>query len=58
MKYILNYKSGTKWTDWEIDTMKKLMEYHVPQRVIGSIIGRSRKAVERKVYHLRRSNNV
>lgn len=58
MNYILNYKSGEKWTDWEVDTMKKLIEYKVPQRVIGSILGRSRKAVERKVYRMRRSNNV
>jgi len=51
----INYRSHKRWSDWDTETLKLLSEYEVPQRVIGYIVGRSRKSVERKKYHLKKS---
>jgi len=54
----INFRSHQRWTNWEVQTLKILSQYNVPQRVIGQILGRSRKAVERKKYYLNKNIGV
>ena len=52
----LNMRQREKWTYKEIYTLNILSQYKVPQRVIGKILLRSRKAIERKKRHLKEMN--
>lgn len=51
-------RQGERWNDWEVSTLDILSEYRVPQRIIGKILLRTKKAIERKKYHLKKSREL
>ena len=51
-------RQGERWNDWEVSTLDTLSAYYIPQHVIGRILLRTRKAIERKKYHLKESREI
>ena len=45
-------RQGEKWSDWEVGTLNILSGCKVPQKIIGSVLMRTQKSIERKKAHL------